>query len=326
MFRPRATKRAGPKDGLDPCGKPYTLAELGLFIDEDDSVRIIAQPTERYQYKMKRADRDLKSSDAEDYNDRFWLATSNALSIIVCERLERYGLIRQLVPLGSSADDPHTCIYTSPHDLARPELTVIFTDGGELGVWTGRLVSQRSVRCGSLEYFVHLLVQDGRDIIIANPTQIIWNAELKVAMTRHQFICSGGRRLGKATQIPQMKTQAEHVNYVMHSVVAQSMSTKISIVAAGFSALALIQYLDEYWSMWQGKLSAIAFLSSCHSREDISNESLQSFMTLVRTSHNVKYVLIVEMRQFLCVRFGPSHCLGGRSFWSTVCLRWPRDA
>lgn len=282
MYRPEARKQKSPLGPFDP-EKIYDLHELGLFIAPDDALMIADEPGEKYRYKMKNSGHALQGKyNAEQYNDSFWLAVTKALSKIIKSRFAELDVVPMAVPLEVKNTDPHTDIFVSNDYHKKTSLVVSLPDGGEGGVWTGRLVSQQNIREGSLENFIRLFQTDERGVVLANPSQLVWNHS--EAQSNHQFFCSGGRRIAKSNKIPENEDQQAHIEYILKKVLQPASADDISFVAVGFSAYSLLVALNEQWSTWKDRVASIALISSCHSSGDITNQEFLSFIQKVSTS------------------------------------------
>ena len=129
MFRPKA-ETGECFDRFFNRQRIYDLNELGLYLREsDDTIRILAQPEERYRYRMKLPDEKMTGSSAEFYNDSLWLAMTKTLSQIVKKRLATHGVMPHIVPIEATEEEPHTCVYHSEGHRDCKELIVVLPGG-----------------------------------------------------------------------------------------------------------------------------------------------------------------------------------------------------
>jgi hypothetical protein len=108
--------RRKPKTPLKPIEEwPTTLDGYGLYVNENDQVRLIHKPEEKMIYRI---------SSSLEYNDRRLAAfrsVSNlvsrliigVLSGIAVERIEKLGMRKMNLPLGTPDEEPHTVIFVS---------------------------------------------------------------------------------------------------------------------------------------------------------------------------------------------------------------------
>lgn len=128
MFRPRPRAQRVLKRPFD-LKRLYSFEELGLFLDKDDIIKSIAEPDKRYEYRMKKPESGMRSSEIELYNDCLWFSLTKTIAHLVLERLRETGLHEQVVPVDADSAEPHTQILLSQDYCARPELTVVIPDG-----------------------------------------------------------------------------------------------------------------------------------------------------------------------------------------------------
>lgn len=280
MFRPdtRLKKKSfvGP---LDP-EKQYELQEFGCYIGEDDALMLIDEPGEKYRYRLKKPnDHELGRYSAEQYNDRLWLVITKALFRIIVSRFADLGVHPLTLPLGTPKDQPHIDIFVSDEYSVKSSLTVALPDGGEAGVWTSRLLSQCSIREGSMENLIKHCREADQEIVIANPTQLIWH-EGK-ALSVHQYNCTGGKKMSRVNRIPENENQTAHIESVLTTVVTPAAAKKISFIAVGLSACALLVHLNREWSSWKHRVSVVVLICSCHTKSDFTNTEFQKFLQTV---------------------------------------------
>lgn len=154
--------------------------------------------------------------------------------------------------------------------------------GGELGVWTGRLVSQEGIHRGSLVNFCQLFATNERGVVIANPMQLLWHKELMVALSPHQYRCAEDRIPNRACKISGNERQQEHIAYLMNNFVKNAKAEVLSVVVVGYAGYCLLQYLNDNWIEWKNRMLSIVFISSSHSVDDAPDESCRNFLRDVR--------------------------------------------
>ncbi|ORY74600.1 hypothetical protein BCR37DRAFT_389859 [Protomyces lactucae-debilis] len=294
LRRKTAVKEDGPTWIFDPY-KRYTLEDLGLRYDAvTDRITLLDNPEEPYKYKMKQSD--------EDYNDQLWFALSRLLDDMTQERMTKIGMRLLRLPLGAAETDKHTRIYVSEDFDKKQELTLVFPDGGEMGSWYGRLITDKTIANGSFEDFVKTFTKPERGIVIASPTVCVWNKELGRAIThRESMIASKKSPLGK---IQGSETQQAHIEYVLDYVARPSAAEQINLVAVGYSAWAAIHYIHACWPTWRDRLTAIACFCTNHSVNEFTLPDFLDFLSancINFAASDKPLKTIVEDRRFGCM-------------------------
>lgn len=157
--------------------------------------------------------------------------------------------------------------------------------GGELGVWTGRLMSLETIALGSLETLAQLSLSEQRGVVIGNPSQILWHDRLNMAMTHHQFVCAGMQRIGKSTICPGSESPEKHISTVLSGFLYPiRMFHRTSLVFAGLSGYAVLAYLDQFWPELKPSITCLVGISAIFTTADVTNHDLKIFLRQVLCS------------------------------------------
>ena len=140
----------------------------------------------------------------------------------------------------------------------------------DLGIFAYRIVGQESIASGSALDLVHN-IQSGKDgadtaIVIANLGQLLWNRRGQRAMTMATWNSlprktgvSGPTRIDAIkNHIPGNEGVREHVASVFAAVEKLAKGdVAIDIIGIGEGAEEVVEYLDQYWERWEGKVRAM---------------------------------------------------------------------
>jgi hypothetical protein len=290
MFR-RRVKLAKAKE----IEFPIDLEKLGLFINDQDQLRQIENPEEKFKYythgKSNGYVYDRKqtapSREKERMNERRREAVDECLRRIVFQRLENIGMKEARLPLGAAPDEPHVPIFVSEGLEKAKKVLILSPDpsSGNLGIWGIRQMQEDTINFGSMVGTIKLAKEDGYAVVILNPGQIIWDHETKAPMN---FLSWKAKDKTSAALdpvknvIPNNESPEEHVEYVFNNILRPMVpkDAEIDVVACGFAAYSIVKYLNNNWDEWKGRMFAMAFAESSHAINNITSEDFRLFLRL----------------------------------------------
>ena len=209
----------------------------------------------------------------------------------VLSRLAASSMNTLCLPMGATSKDNHVPILVSSH-LATAKRVIIYVGEScqDLGIFAYRLIGANTVTSGSAVEFVNHLNTASRDfpaIIIANPGQLIWYRREQRAMTQQTW-----HAIPRATAvsepmmidsvqniIPQNEDIQKHVACLFEQVVDKlpNENAKIDIIGIGDGAFEVVEYLQQEWKKWEGRVDAIAVGTSHIWNTEIKDEGFGTF-------------------------------------------------
>ncbi|KAM4065552.1 putative arb2 domain-containing protein [Hirsutella rhossiliensis] len=277
-----------PKDPVFPAD----LKGLGYFVNAQDEVRSIADPHFYFKFFLNRHPRI-------NFRQRFRF--DQALERLVHERLEKQGLQKVALPLGSAPQDRHVPVFVSPDLMSRARVVVIFGEPSQdLGVLAGRVLSgPGGIDKGSMVSVVQALqaqASSGTDssppgVVLANTGQLYWWPEGKRGLTvtssanipLPSMVHLGRQHVPALNSIPQNEDPASHVNYVFREVIGglAKQDAIISLVAIGGSCELVTKFLDNEvnWAAWGDRLSSMLLLGHVYPDDGLKTPAFKEFLT-----------------------------------------------
>ncbi|KAK2734263.1 hypothetical protein FQN57_001724 [Myotisia sp. PD_48] len=278
-------KDALPKDPVFPAN----LKQLGYFVNENDQIRMIADPNERFLYKINANDR---------YNEMQKEAMNTCIRQIVLSRLQNLGLSSFNLPVGTANSSPHVPILISPSIYTDQRVIVVLGEPvQDLGIWSYRTVSEDGINVGSAVNFAAAALRQGfrtngdddsntpavnsveepsqpsRGLILTNPGQLVWycGGERAISLPTwlalpRKYAVEPPMKMGFQNKIPGSETWQNHITYVFDEVLAtlKSRETKIEIIGISEGGLAAVRYLSEHWQSWQKHISSMVLINPLH--------------------------------------------------------------
>ncbi|EEP80691.1 predicted protein [Uncinocarpus reesii 1704] len=239
---------------------PSDLKKLGYFINENDQIRMISHPLEKFLYKINANDR---------YNEMQKEAMNNCIRDIVLSRLHNLGLQTLRLPIGASPKSQHVPILVSSSLGSQSRVIVVFGEPAQdLGIWAYRAMEQ-GLNFGSAVNFAKAVVGDSKEskdannskttrksgLVLANPGQLVWysHGERAVSLpTWHaiprRYAVDPPMKMSYRNKIPGNENWQDHITYVFEEVLAKSLSetAKIDIIGLAEGGLGAIRYLAEH--------------------------------------------------------------------------------
>ncbi|KAH7126289.1 hypothetical protein B0J13DRAFT_679604 [Dactylonectria estremocensis] len=276
-----------PKD----ASFPSDLAGLGYFVNEDDEIRSIENPTCYYKFFHSRNAR---------VNERQRFAFNGALEKIVHERLEKQGLVKMTLPLDASPSQNHTPIFATTDLASCSRIVVIFGEPThDLGVLAGRVANgPGGLVKGSMNSFIPVLHQQAASpvdasppgIVLANMGQRYWWPEGKRALTIEgsgdtplpSLVHSGTRHVSPLNDIPGSESAIRHMETIFRDIVTSktTSTSKIDVVAIGPSCEVVENFFDDQktWGSWGGRLNSMVLFGTVFDTVRLTNEGFKRFL------------------------------------------------
>ncbi|RMZ81297.1 hypothetical protein DV737_g2573, partial [Chaetothyriales sp. CBS 132003] len=269
---------------------PADLEELGYFINENDQIRQIGKPGQKYQYQVNKNDR---------VNEVYKQAMNTCCRRLVHARLKRLGFQTVRLPLGATDTDPHVPIYASKSIERKKRVIVIFGERHlEPGIFSYRVIGEEGINIGSAIDFAesvlnkpaHGCEDDAPGIIITNPSQLLWYRGGGRAVTwsewmglpRESAVHEPFRIDAVKNKIPKNDDYREHVRCVFDDALPKLLhkDAKLDIIGLEWTGNAVLEYLSQHWPIWKDQIDGICFGEPQHSIQDLltTHGAPQSFI------------------------------------------------
>ncbi|QYT04508.1 hypothetical protein H0G86_011412 [Trichoderma simmonsii] len=276
-----------PKD----ASFPSDLKGLGYFINDQDEIRSIEDPDNYFKFFIDKNPRICA-------RQRF--AFNHALESVIHERLEKEGLQKLFLPLGTSTTEPHMPIFITPNLDTKSRIVVIFGEPTqELGLVAGRVANGAGgINEGSMVSVVRALASqrsspdDGSPpgIVLANMGQTYFWPQGKRAITvlassflpLPSLLHKGVRHVPALNDIPGNEDPVKHVKYIFGEVLRSMANDKalLDVIALGDSCEIVEKFLDgqEAWDTWGKRLNSLTLLGPVFEAEGLTNAQFKDFM------------------------------------------------
>ncbi|KAB5562836.1 Arb2 domain-containing protein [Coniochaeta sp. 2T2.1] len=273
-----------------PCDPafPSDLKQLGYFVNEIDEIRSIENPNNYFKYFITKNER---------WNERQRFAMNEAVGSLIHARLQKLGLVKTILPLGTPVDSPHVPIYVSSNLSTASRIVVIFPESAQdMGVIAHRIIGgPGGVAKGSMVSVIEAIQKGGAGdnvgIVLTNPGQLWWWPEGKRGLTpRDRFGISmqsavhrGREYDARLNAIPGHETIGRHVKSVFEEVLGKMTRPdgKLAVVAVTDVADEVERYLnnEDTWQKWEDRLECLALLSNFYGgTEPIKCEGFKTFL------------------------------------------------
>ncbi|KAI1076959.1 Arb2 domain-containing protein [Whalleya microplaca] len=270
---------------------PTELKELGYFINKDDEIRSIEDEDNYFKFFINRNNR---------WNDRQRFSMNQAVQKEIHERLENLGLKKVTLPLSNKdPSKPHVPIFISNDIASKSRVVLIVGESAQdLGLLAHRVVGgPGGVNKGSLVSIVTELQKQRASpndatspgIIIANPGELLWwprgartlsDSAWRAAPMRSAV--HDGHAVARENEVPANRTRAEHLRYVLDTVVPTFLDPKarLQVVAVGDGADLVERALDwdPMWSKWQKSLDCLALVGTLHPVWELQCQGFKEFL------------------------------------------------
>ena len=231
-----------------------------------------------------------------------------AVQDIIHARLEKEGLQKILLPLGTASDKPHVPIFASTDASTKSRVIVIFGDTSQMfGALAMRVSNGRGgIDNGSLVSIVREIKnqrclpdnEDSPGIIIANPSELWWWPEGKRALDiprRNRVPMSSAvhlRRLDddRVSRIPHSETQLRHTEYMFKRVFDHLIreDVKLDIIGIGHGSDSIEDFLnrEKNWVDYAAhRLNALVLLGGYSKFDDEPGQGFKEFFEKVCCQH-----------------------------------------
>ncbi|KIX06176.1 uncharacterized protein Z518_04150 [Rhinocladiella mackenziei CBS 650.93] len=261
---------------------PPDLETLGFFINEDDQIRMIKNPTQKYQYQINRNDR---------VNQVYKEANNAAVRKIIRHRLFELALETVRIPLGASEGENHVPILVSKDIGTKDRVIVFFGERAyEPGLLSWRVIGEEGIKVGSLLDFVGAALfgptptsqHAGPGIVIANPCQLLWyrggaravSSNEWLNLPRESAVHEAFRVDEVKNKIPGNRNYEEHVHYIFDHVlpILVKQEARLDIIGLEFPGSAVVEYLSAHWDPWSSRITGISLIAPQHKIQDLIDD------------------------------------------------------
>ncbi|MCJ1356091.1 MAG: hypothetical protein MMC33_006085 [Icmadophila ericetorum] len=244
---------------------PADLQALGYVINEKDQIRMATDPEQEFHFFISKNERACEMSRE---------AMDTCIRRIVMSRLQAQSLEVTRLPLGTSVATNHVPVLTSKNlSTAKRIIIYIGETCQDLGIFAYRVVGRETINSGSAVDFVAAAqsAPDNPAIIIANTGQLLFHRKSKTAISQRTWLALPRRsavhppfQLTEKNLIPGNENPKEHAKSVFEEVVMKMADeeAKIFVVGHGDGATEMVDYLQDSWDLWQGRVEAICVGSS----------------------------------------------------------------
>ncbi|KAE8325719.1 Arb2 domain-containing protein [Aspergillus sergii] len=283
---------------------PADLEKLGYFINENDQIRKIADPTQEFQYKINKNAR---------VNDMQREAMSECIRKIVASRLRELNLTTLRLPLTSKVNEAHVPILVSSNLSTASRIIVVFGEPvQDLGIWAYRSIGVDGINAGSAVLFAKAVLQSETNeegtntesalkrgdtaLVLANTGQLIWHCGARRPMTLPTWLAyprpsavDPPLMMTHRNKIPDNGCWEDHISCVFNEILADRgrlvrHDAKISIVGIAEGGQGAIRHLSLNWEAWRGYISAVVLTNPLHSTDvelAVHNEISGSFLAFI---------------------------------------------
>ncbi|KAL9619642.1 MAG: hypothetical protein Q9160_005748 [Pyrenula sp. 1 TL-2023] len=300
---------------------PDDIEKLGYFINDHDQIRMISEPKSGFKYVISKNDR---------VNDNHKEAMNACIRRIVLSRLHDLSLQTLPLPFGSTPEQPHIPILTSPNLPRASRIILVLGDTvQDLGIFAYRMMVQ-SINTGCAVDFAQdalstpspadsNTVSEGEvGMVIGNPGQLIWSNIERCAMThatwrtlpRKSAMHPPATIDQNRNRVPGHETVEAHVSSIFEQVLSSPQlanpNAKISVIALEVTARVLVQYLASNWTKWSGRVEAIVFGDPYYYISDLYPDaqsiSLESLSDTTDKSHSSSSSMSSSFAEFISKR------------------------
>ncbi|KAK5991249.1 hypothetical protein PT974_09527 [Cladobotryum mycophilum] len=243
---------------------PSDLKGLGYFVNDQDEIRSIENPDNYFKFFLNR---NLR------INARQRFEFNHAIEEIVHERLEKEGLKKIAVPIGTPTTQPHVPIFISPDLKSKSRVVVLFGQSSQdLGMVAGRVANGPG---GINEGTMVSVVRAIHEQISSDTNYCPLESSLQTRDNCRRYNA-------ELNSIPRNEDPVKHVNSIFNEVLANLAGdeAKIDIVAIGESCEIVERFLDDKqnWTIWGGQLNSMVLLEPVYTSEGLTNEKFKEFL------------------------------------------------
>ena len=216
---------------------------------------------------------------------------SECIRKTVLERLLSSKLEITRLPLNTPVDKPHVPILTSTNlNYCKRCIVYVGESDKDLGILAGRLIDHENFSNGSIINLVNAIRKsdphDEVGIVVANPGQLLWYRRGRKALTHLSWdaiprptAVSTTLPFTSKNYIPMNSTAAEHVACVFEDIIAplRERGCKVDVIAAGYTGVDVVDYLQKEWSHWEKCVDAIVVSSGRVWQTELFDEKFKGF-------------------------------------------------
>ncbi|KAI8284946.1 hypothetical protein K4K59_007311 [Colletotrichum sp. SAR11_240] len=302
MFRRRWS--ALPEDPVFPSD----IKKLGYFIDTDDEIHKIGDPSFYFKYFLTKNER-VNDRQRFHFNGKYHcspLPTSftnlvtEAIRDVVHERLENLGMSKTFLPLGTPVTSPHVPIFTSSNLSTASRVVVIFGEPcQDLGNVALRVANRSGgIDKGSMVSIVRELLKQRSSatdasppgIILANAGELWWWPEGQkplspvsaCAVPMASMVHHGRAHNPKVHAIPKNEHPLAHIEYVLNEAVPAitAATASLDIIGIGLSADHIMKALDnpDTFDAIGKRINTLSVIGCSTSADELSHEPLKDLL------------------------------------------------
>ena len=232
------------------------------------------------------------------------ISTSETVQRLVHERLEAEGLVKVLLPLGTTdATERHLPIFVSADLATKSRVVIIFGQATQdLGILAHRVIGgPGGVNKGCMVSVVQILkkqVSSPTDatapgIILANMGQTWWWPDGKRALCpldRHGVPMPSAVHWGVRPQpgintIPGNSSPPQHVKYMLDKVVPALVNPEARLDILDLSD-DVVRYLDTIWDRLGPRMNSLAILNGFTNNNDLKSDAFKTFLKDVSSTYS----------------------------------------
>ncbi|KAF3930273.1 hypothetical protein ABW20_dc0107844 [Dactylellina cionopaga] len=319
MFR-----RIKPISHREEVNFPADLKKLGYFINDQDQLRRIADPSEPFKYYIHKIER---------INERHREAIDECLRQTLDVRFAEEGLSKHYLPRGSDPKTDRCVPILVSDDLEQADkvLVIIGNTYDDLGVWSVREMEGLGINHGSMISTIRSAKKETFRVVVLNCGQNVYSPELSRATTYRSW---------KATtkpsphidevlnRVPGHENVRNHVTSVLDEMKEQLLGKKVYFLTYAWGCWGLMKYFNENFSEWKPSIKALIAVESTHTTADIVNQDLSHFLR----THARAYIVhadppgtFIADKRFISQTFSTnqmfSECIIPTS-WESLMLPW----
>ncbi|EPS36845.1 hypothetical protein H072_9604 [Dactylellina haptotyla CBS 200.50] len=270
MFR-----RIKPIERREEVKFPADLRKLGYFINKQDQIRRIEEPSEGFKYYIHKVER---------VNERHREAIDECIRRVLDKRFAAEGLSKHYFPRGC---DPKTdrCVpilISDDLDDTEKVLIIVGSTFDDLGVWSVREMEGPGINHGSMISTIQSAKEENFRFIILNCGQNVYSPEVgrAVRYTTWKAATKSSPHIDEVlNRVPGHENVQNHVRSILDEVKGRVLGKKrIYFLTYGWGCWGVVKYLNDHFSEWKSSLEALIAVEPTHTISDIVNPDLVHFL------------------------------------------------
>ncbi|KAI9199346.1 Arb2 domain-containing protein [Polychytrium aggregatum] len=236
----------------DASSPPRTLSGFGYHFNDAGELRNI-KTGRPFEFNI---------SNNPARNQEHYEAVGDAVAAYIEEQLvETLGLLRKIVPVDATPNEPTSKIFMSPNALTAAGKLLVLIPGINIrvGQWARKIVMNDNINKGSVFDYVRQGQSEGYEIMVLNNNENIGRA-----------LPGTKRRPIRGSESPE-----RHVEYVFDSLIKGARAAQIFVVAHSFGGHCIARLVSSHQGAnnIRARISAIAFTDSVHSLRSFESHS-----------------------------------------------------